>query len=445
MNDEYDFVQPWAPEAEAGVIGALLLDNNAFDNVADLITADSFFDERAGHMFAAISRMVLEGKPADVLTVTEAVSQFGISLQLVNQFSQSAATPRHARSYAETIAEKSLSRRLLGVADDVKAVAFDFNQPINERIGAAQGLIEGLQNKAVKGRPKAIQDYVAGAIEKMQDLADGKIEPGIKTRIPFVDRALGGGLKPGKLIILAARPSVGKSSFAEQICINVAQDGSPAAMFSMEMTGQEMTERAVCCIGGIDMERYSTGKLEEREWGYMGEAVEKIRNLPLFFDDQPALTVQEIAAKARILVRKNGIKLLVIDYIQLCGVNAKKESRHHQIEEISRGLKTLAKQLNITIMALSQLNRDVTKRASGRPQLSDLKESGAIEEDADVVMLMWEAQKFDDYQLNGLELAKVRGGKKGICALHFQGNFQRWSESTQSLETSPKSSYGGNL
>jgi len=445
MNDFYEQPIPWAPEAEAGVLSAILMDNNAFDNVADVVTADAFHDERAGIVFTAIAGLVMAGKPADVLTVHEEVAARGISMVDLNNFAQAASSPRHARFYAQIVAEKHLSRRLLVAADDVKAVAFDFSQPVQDRVGQAQAILEQLQEKASKGRPQPIQNFIEGAIDRIQSYADGEVSPGIPTRIPSIDRCLGGGLKGGKQIILAARPSVGKSSLAEQICVNLAMDGHPAAMFSMEMSSQEMTDRAICCVGRIDMERYSLGKLEGAEWTRLTDAIEQMRNLPLYFDEQPAMTLPEIAAKARMLKRKSGIKLLVLDYIQLCGTTNPKLSRHHQLEELSRGLKALAKQLDIPILALSQLNRDVEKRTSGRPQLSDLKESGAIEEDADVVMLMWCQEKNEEYQLNGLDMAKVRGGRTGQVALHFEGQYQRWSESTESLSTVKKSNHGGEL
>lgn len=447
LNDiPEEFSLPTAPEAEAGVLSAILLDNNAFDNVADLLTADSFHDERAGIAFGAIASLVMAGKPADVLTVHELVGSRGITLLDLNQFAQAASSARHARHYAQIVAEKHLSRRLLTAADDVKTVAFDFAQPVQDRIGQAQAMLEQLQEKAAKGRPQPIQDFIAGAIERIQSFADGQVAPGIPTRIPSIDRRLGGGLKGGKQMILAARPSVGKSSLAEQICVNLAMDGHPAAMFSMEMSSQEMTDRAICCVGRIDMERYSLGKLQDDEWTRLTDAIERMRSMPLYFDEQPAMTLPEIAAKARMLKRKNGIKLLVLDYIQLCGTTNPKLSRHHQLEEISRGLKALAKQLDIAILTLSQLNREVEKRTSGRPQLSDLKESGAIEEDADVVMLMWCQEKKEGYQLNGLDMAKVRGGRTGQVALHFEGQYQRWNESTESLAAKkPASKYGDEL
>jgi replicative DNA helicase len=210
-------------------------------------------------------------------------------------------------------------------------------------------------------------------LERLDDLNTGKVEPGISTGFTMLDTLMGGGFKSGKQIIVAARPSVGKSSFAEQLCINIAQSGHGVAFLSQEMSGQELTERAVANIGRIRLDNIQTGKLEDHEWGRLTDAMEAIKNLPMYFDDQPSLTLFDIQSKARALKRSHNIKVLVIDYIQLCS-GVKDSSRHHQIEELSRGLKGLAKQLEITIITLSQLNREVEKRTIGKPVLSDLKE-----------------------------------------------------------------------
>ena len=284
-------------------------------------------------------------------------------------------------------------------------------------------------------------------MDRINAMSAGQVEPGIPTLIPRLDELLGGGLKPGKQMILAARPSVGKSSLAQQLCLNVAGQGYAAAMFSQEMTCQEMTDRAIANLGRLGMGRIQTGKLvdQDDDWGRLAEAVEKMRGMPLFFDEQPVLTLQEIAAKARILKRRHDLKLLVIDYIQLCGTTNPKLSRHHQLEELSRGLKSLAKSLDVTILTLSQLNREVEKRTSGRPMMADLKESGAIEEDADVVMLMWRHQQHESHTLVGMEMPKNRQGRTGEVALHFSGSVQRWGESTESLAQQQKRSSGGDL
>ncbi len=440
MNDMSELPElPWSPEAEAGVVGAVLMKNDLLDQVADIIRADHFHDPAIGRVFDALAQMIFAGKPADSITVMERLRQSskdgGIDLQWLVGLEHGASTaPRLVRRYAEIIAEKSVSRRFASAADEVRALANEPG-PVLDRIGMAQAKLETLQESSTKSDPQPIENFVSGMLDHLQDLADGKVEPGIPTRIPGVDRLMSGGLKPGKQIIQAARPSVGKSSLAEQVALNVSMQGHTAAMFSMEMTCKEMTNRAVANIGRIELDHIEDGKLTDEEWGRLAEATEKLKNLPLFFDEQPALTLQDIAAKARKLKRRHNLKLLVIDYIQLCGTTNPKLSRHHQLEEISRGLKSLAKQLEITILTLSQLNRDIEKRTNGRPVLSDLKESGAIEEDADVVMLLWCEQERSDSSLMGLDLAKNRQGKKGIVPLQFEGHFQRWRESTQQIST----------
>jgi replicative DNA helicase len=449
MIDALTMDLPWSREAECGLVGALLQDNALLDQVGDIVRADYFHDPAVSRVYAAIEQMVNAGKMADVITVWERLKESGldegIELAWIGSLTIAAGTPRIVRRYAELIAEKALSRRFVTASTEVYELAQDAG-PVQDRIGAAQSKLEKLQESTVKSQPQPIQNFVAGMLDRVQALADGKVEPGIPTRIPGLDRILGGGLKPGKQMILAARPSVGKSSLAEQLCINLAMHGHAAAMFSQEMTCQEMADRATSTIGRIDMERLQTGKLEDSDYSRLVDAIERMRTLPLFFDEQPALTLQDIAAKARALKRKHDIKLLVIDYIQLCGTTQPKLSRHHQLEEISRGLKSLAKQLEITILTLSQLNREVEKRATGRPVMSDLKESGAIEEDADVVMMMWRHQQGEHANVIGMEVPKNRQGKTGELALHFEGAVQRWGQSTESLDAPKKqSSYGRDL
>jgi len=440
---------PWSQEAETGLIGALLTHNDLIDQVADLLTPEHFHDQAIGRVFSAASQLINTGKQADIITVLNLLQEQsraqGISLVWLNELTHAAGSARSVRRYAELIADKALARSFASAAGEVVDLAREHG-PILDRIGMAQAKLETLQTTSTKSAPKAIQVFVAGMLDRIQAMADGKAEPGIPTRIPMLDRLLGGGIKPGRQMILAARPSVGKSSLAEQLCINIAKQGHACAMFSQEMTCNEMVDRATANLGRIDMGVLQTGRLGVDDWGRLAEATEQMVSLPIFFDEQPALTLPEIAAKARLLSRRHGIKLLVIDYIQLCGSSNPKASRHHQLEELSRGLKSLAKTLGITILTLSQLNREVEKRTSGRPAMSDLKESGAIEEDADVVMLMWRQQQGEHSHLIGLEVPKNRQGRTGEVALRFEGSTQRWGESTESLASHKKShSYGVEL
>ena len=430
---------PWSPEAETSVLGALMLDGQAWDSVGDLLSAEQFFDLRNSRIFTAIGRLVAASKPADIVTVFDQLQASGngdgVDLTMLSAIAQFVPSASNLRRYAEIVAERALMRSLMRAADEVKTIATDTAVPVLDRLDRAQGVLQALQIRKARQMPTVIAETIVGLLDRVERLADGTDEPGISTGIPSLDRMLGGGFKPGKQVIIAARPSVGKSSLAEQLCINLARAGHPAAMFSQEMGKDELADRAAANIGRIALDRLLSGQLEQREWARLIEAIEVMRNLPLHFDDQPSLTLSDISAKARMLKRQHGIKLIVIDYLQLCAAGKATDSRHHQIEEMSRGLKNLARQLDITIVTLSQLNREVEKRTSGRPVLSDLKESGAIEEDADVVILLSRySTSPEGLNVIACDVPKNRQGRVGELALDFEGMYQHWQESTASLQ-----------
>ena len=431
---------PWSPEAETSVLGALMLDGAAWDSVGDILSAGHFFDPRNGRIFTAVAGLVAASKPADIVTVYDQLqasgSDDGVNLVMLGQMAQFVPSASNLRRYAEIVAERALMRSLMRAADEVKTIAGHTSVPVLARLDKAQGVLQALQVKKARQMPTVIADTIVGLLDRVERLAEGTMQPGIPTGIPSLDQMLGGGFKPGKQVIIAARPSVGKSSLAEQLCINLARAGHPAAMFSQEMGKDELADRAVANIGRIALDRLLSGQLEQHEWSRLTEAIEVMRCLPLHFDDQPALTLSDISAKARMLKRQHGIKLIVIDYLQLCAAGKATDSRHHQIEEMSRGLKNLARELDITIVTLSQLNREVEKRTSGRPILSDLKESGAIEEDADVVILL--SRYSTSPQVDNViacDVPKNRQGRVGELALSFKGMYQQWQESTVPLHT----------
>lgn len=430
---------PWSPEAETSVLGALMLDGAAWDSVGDLLSAEHFFDARNGRIFTAIAGLVAASRPADILTVFDQLQASGrsegVDLATLNGIAQFLPCANNLRRYAEIVAERALMRSLMRAADEVKTIAGDTSVPVVARLDKAQGVLQALQVRKARQMPTVIADTIVGLLDRVERLADGTAVPGLPTGIPSLDRMLGGGFKPGKQVIIAARPSVGKSSLAEQLCINLARAGHPAAMFSQEMGKDELADRAAANIGRIALDRLLSGQLERHEWSRLTEAIEVMRNLPLHFDDQPALSLSDISAKARMLKRQHGIKLIVIDYLQLCAAGKATDSRHHQIEEMSRGLKNLARELDITIVTLSQLNREVEKRTSGRPILSDLKESGAIEEDADVVILLSRySTSPQGVNVIACDVPKNRQGRVGEMALSFEGMYQHWQESTVSLQ-----------
>ncbi|MBB1599506.1 replicative DNA helicase [Variovorax sp. UMC13] len=431
---------PWSAEAENGVLGALLMDNGHWDVVGDLLLEEQFFDTRNARIFAALGSLISACKPADVITVWDSLKVTGqaegIDLTLLHDMAQFVAGAATVRRYAEIVVERALLRSLLKAAEEVHEIATTSGLPVVDRLEKAQDKLQALQVRRGRAEPVVVGDMAARMVDRINDLNVGNIKPGIPTGIPAIDLRLSGGLRGGKQMVLAARPSIGKSSLALQIAINLARAGHGAAFLSQEMPNEEQMERATANLGEILLDNVMTGRLRDDEWGRLTDAVEEMRDLPLFFDDQPALTLSDICAKTRALVRQRDIKLLVLDYIQLCGTSGKTQhdKRHHAIEEISRGLKTLAKQLDITILTLSQLSRGVETRSGGKPVLSDLKESGAIEEDADVVILL----SIDDIPGHGpkvieADFAKNRQGRVGSVALAFEGGYQRWRQSSAPL------------
>jgi replicative DNA helicase len=431
---------PWSPEAEAGVLSALLRDNAVWDKVGDLLEGKHFYDHANALVFAAIGELVNASRPADMLTVFDALQKSGKAdaaggLEYLADLNAGVTGAANARRYAEIVRERALMRGILEAAESVKELATRAGLSAAERIDQAQAVLQALQvGGAGRGMPTLIDDNVVSLLDRIQSAADGTAPTGIPTGIPGLDRMFGGGFKGGKQIILAARPSVGKSSLAQQFCINLASAGYPSAFLSQEMSKDELTDRAVSNLGRIQLENVITGRLADNEWQRLTEAVEILRQFPLFFDDQPALTLHDISAKARMLVRQHGVRLIVIDYLQLCS-GADDDSRHHQIEALSRGIKKLARQLDVCFITLSQLNREVEKRSTGRPVLSDLKESGAIEEDADIVMLLSRgATTPDGFQIINCDIPKNRQGRVGAITLGFNGAHQQWHETVAPVE-----------
>jgi replicative DNA helicase len=431
MHDES--ISPWSFEAEAGVLSALIIDPEKFDLVGSILTAQMFYDMRHRAIYTAVTSMIIASKPVDVITVFEAMERDAsigeLTLHDLNDIAQYAPSTSNLKRYAEIVAERAMIRGLMAAADKAKELATQPGLKAVERLDQCQNLFQQLTAQRVTKEPKAVADLVVNLIERLEDLASGSIEPGIKTRIPTLDALLGGGLKPGKQIVVAARPSVGKSAFAMELAYIAAQQGQPAAFLSQEMEDFELVDRLTARIGSVPLDAMSTGKLSDDEWSRVTDAIEQYRAMPLYIDDQPGLSLSDIQAKARKLKRERGIKVLIIDYLQLCAPSDSKASRHHQIEEISRGLKVLGKQLGLTTVVLSQLNREVEKRAGGKPTLADLKESGAIEEDADTVILLSpDGTRESGDVLVHAEVAKNRGGKKGFVKLAFTGKHQRFVE-----------------
>jgi len=435
-----DFAQlripPHSVEAEQSVLGGLLLDNSAWDRAGDLLTDSDFYRFEHRLIFAAINALITSAKPADVITVCEHLKRTGNAddcggMLYLNSLAQSVPSAANMRRYAEIVRERAVLREIIASNDEINALAWKCDDPAGLIDRAATKLNELLQRETRKA-PRAIGDVMVESLDRITDLHTGESDSGWPTGIPSLDRMLGGGLRAGRVYVLAARPSVGKSSFAASLGITLAERDLPVLMLSQEMSAGEIADRAISNIGGIDYSTVQTGRLNDLEWGQLSDCVERARALPFHIDDQSALRLRDIRAKARMV---KGLKVLILDYLQLSASTGEHANRNAEIEEISRGLKALAKDMGIAVLELSQLNREVEKRSNKRPNLSDLRDSGAIEQDADVVLFLWPVREFEGEgrRIVGIGVDKNRQGKRGEFGLDFYGDYQRWSESTADI------------
>jgi replicative DNA helicase len=436
-------VPPHSIEAEQSVLGGLLLDNSAWDRAGDLLTDSDFYRYEHRLIYDAIGKLVAATKPADVITVYEQLQTMGKAeecggIAYLNALAQSVPSAANLRRYAEIVRERAILRKLIEASDEIATHAFNpQGRGVSQILDEAEGRIfqigeEGSRNK--QGF-QSMDNLVVQLIDRVTELSENGAEDvtGVRTGFYDLDR-MTAGLQPGDLVILAARPSMGKTAMALNIAENVAvQEGLPVVVFSMEMGASQLALRMVGSLGRIDQSHLRTGRLNDDEWGRLSESVDRLKNASVFIDETPALNPAELRARARRQARQCGkLGLIVIDYIQLMsGSSGSDENRATEIGEISRGLKALAKELQCPVMALSQLNRSVETRNDKRPMMSDLRESGAIEQDADVIMFIYR----DDYYnkenskepgVSEIIIAKQRNGPVGTVKLTFLKPFTRF-------------------
>ncbi len=440
LREDQDLrVPPHSREAEQSVLGGLLLDNSAWDRAGELLADSDFYCWDHRHIYAAIGSLINDARPADVITVFEQLQSHGKGeecggLVYLNALAASVPSAANLRRYAEIVRQHADARAVIAAAASVAEVAWGSGTP-REKLDKAAGLLAALDQRTVGNEPARIGQLVADRLEHYAALEAGEAIPGIATGLPALDRALGGGLKPGKLVVLGARPTVGKTSLSAQIGAHVANTGT-VLLCSQEMTSGELVDRFVASAGGVALGALTAGTFAADDWAAMTAAAQRLEACGLFIDDTPALSLAQVRAKARAVRRQHGLALIIVDYLQLMsGAGGSGERRHHQIESISRGLKQLAKELGICILLLSQLNRASLDRPDSEPELSDLKESGAIEEDADVVLLLHPmGNEPDGTLLMLLKLAKNRQGRRGRLALRFDGRHQIWHESAGNVD-----------
>ena len=427
-------IPPHSLEAEASVLGGLLLDNSAWDRVGDMLTDGDFYRYEHRQVFAAISALINASRPADVITVYEQLQSLGKADEVggvayLNSLAQYVPSATNIRRYAEIVRERSILRKLVSASDEISTSAFSpQGRPVAQILDEAEQKIFsiGEEGSRMKQGFQSMDTLVVELLDRVEEMSQNPNDiTGVPTGFYDFDR-MTSGMQPGDLIVLAARPSMGKTALAINIAEHVAlNEGLPVAVFSMEMGASQLAIRIVGSIGRIDQGRLRTGKLTPDEWPRLTESIEKLRNVSLHIDETPGLTPSELRANARRLARQCGkLGLIVVDYLQLMsGSSSDGDNRATEIGEISRGLKMLAKELQCPVIALSQLNRSVEQRTDKRPMMSDLRESGAIEQDADVIMFIY---RDDYYNKESKEpgvaeviIGKQRNGPTGTVKLAF--------------------------
>ena len=435
-------VPPHSIEAESSVLGGLLLDNMAWDRVGDLLVDGDFYRHEHQQIYAAIGALINASKPADVITVYEHLQGMGKAeeiggLAYLNSLAQYVPSASNIRRYAEIVRERAILRKLVTASDDIATNACNpQGRPVERILDEAEQKIFaiGEEGSRMKQGFQSLDSLVIDLLDRVQEMADNPMDvTGVPTGFADLDR-LTSGLQAGDLVVLAARPSMGKTSFAVNIAEHVAlNEGLPVAIFSMEMGAAQLAVRIVGSIGRVNQGNLRTGKLSDEEWPRLTEAIERLRTVSLHIDETPGLTPSELRANARRLARQCGkLGLIVVDYLQLMSGSGSNSSdnRATELGEISRGLKMLAKELQCPVIALSQLNRSVEQRTDKRPMMSDLRESGAIEQDADIIMFIYR----DDYynkeskepNIAEVIIGKQRNGPTGTVKLFFQKNQTRF-------------------
>ena len=429
-------IPPHSMEAESSVLGGLLLDNKSWEQVADLLSEGVFYRYEHRQVYLAIQALINASRPADVITVYEHLQAIGKAeevggLGYLNSLAQYVPSASNIRRYAEIVRERSILRKLVTASDEIATNAFNTQgKPVPQILDEAEQKIFqiGEEGSRLKQGFQSMDQLAVILMDRVNQMADS---PNDITGVPsgFVDfDKMTSGMQAGDLIVLAARPSMGKTALAINIAEHVAlNEGLPVAVFSMEMGASQLAIRIVGSIGRIDQQRLRTGKLNQEEWPRLTEAIEKLRNISLHIDETPSLTPMELRANARRLARTCGkLGLIVVDYLQLMSGNTSSnngDNRATEIGEISRGLKMLAKELQCPVIALSQLNRSVETRTDKRPMMSDLRESGAIEQDADVIMFIYRDDYYNkDSKEPGVAeiiIGKHRNGPTGTVKLAF--------------------------
>lgn len=436
-----DRIPPQNVEAEQSVLGAMLIEREAISKAAEFLRPQDFYREAHRLIYGAILQLYNRSEAVDLITLTEQLRKEdkleavgGISY--VTSLANSIPTAANIVYHAKIVEEKALLRSLINTATHIAGLGYEANEDVINILDQAERMILEVSNRKITGDFAPIKTVILEAFNKIEQLYANKGGiTGLPTGFKDLDR-LTAGLQPSDLILIAARPSMGKTAFVLNIAQHVAaRDKQPVAFFSLEMSKEQLVQRMLCAEAQIDAQRLRIGELKDEDWGRLIKAADRLSAAPIFIDDTAGITVTEMRAKARRLKVENDLKLIVIDYLQLMqgsGGGGRSENRQQEISEISRSLKGLARELGVPVIALSQLSRGVEARTSKKPMLSDLRESGSLEQDADIVAFLYREDYYnpdtENKNITEVIVAKHRNGPVDTVELYFHKQFTRFSD-----------------
>ncbi|HET6811691.1 MAG TPA: replicative DNA helicase [Acidimicrobiales bacterium] len=430
-------------QAEESLLGAMLLSRDAVSVALEQCDTADFYKPAHGHVFDAIGALYTRGEPVDPVTVADELRRAGL-LDLIGGpevlIRLQAATPAtsNAGRYARIVNDHALLRRLIGVATDISDMGYDVPENVDEAIDRAESMVFEVGQRRVAETLAPIRDLLSESLDRLEALYDrGEAITGVPTGYSDLDEQLSG-LQPSNMVIVGGRPACGKTAFALGIVAHAAMEArEPVLFFSLEMSHLEITQRLLCAEAKVDSSRMRNGKLHDSDWSKISHAIGRLGEAPIFIDDNPNLTVMDIRAKARRLKSREGLSLVVIDYLQLMTGRSHAENRQVEVSEISRGLKILARELEVPVIALSQLSRNLEQRADKRPMLADLRESGSLEQDADVVIFLYRDEVYNaespDRGTAEIIVAKHRNGPTGTARLAFLDHYARFANMARSV------------
>jgi replicative DNA helicase len=440
-------IQPHSREAEEAVIGSVLINPEAYYDVAEFLTAEDFYIHRLGWVWDSFTRLHETRTPIDLLTVTEdldnqdKLAEIGGAAYLTSLINN-VPTSIHAEAYGRIIEQSAVRRRLLLAANAIAKTAYQENLSVEAAIDESEKAVFGVSENRLSGDLQPIKQVLSDYYDRIGQLARRDEEIfGVPTGFIDLDRLLGG-LQSSDLLIIAGRPGQGKTSFLMSAAKNAAQTFKKhVAIFSMEMSNEQLVQRLISQETGINSQRMRSGKLEDSEWDLFAQAIEVLGDTHVYLDDTPAISPTQMRAKCRRLHMEFGLDLIIVDYLQLMQGDSRNDNRVQEVSQISRNLKVLARELNVPVLAAAQLSRAVEQRADKRPVLSDLRESGSLEQDADIVMFIYRPEFYEEDSLKKniaeIMVSKHRNGPTGNIELVFRDNLAKFENAaTRSVDLS---------